>query len=77
MDRDAGAAAGLTEPDDELDTLHNYLTAGLVSGAVGVSVALEVARVGRFHARLGDHAVHVTRRVRSLAGELRSLHPGQ
>ena len=71
VDRDAGAAARLFEADDELDTLHNYLTAELVSGAVGVSVALEMALVGRFYERLGDHAEHVTRRVRFLAGELR------
>jgi phosphate transport system protein len=73
VDRDAGAAARLIEADDELDTLHNYLTAELVSGAVGVSVALEMALVGRFYERLGDHAEHVTRRVRFLAGELAPL----
>ncbi len=70
MDRDVLASARLVEADDELDTLHSYLTAELVSGAVGVSVALEMALVGRFYERLGDHAVHVTRRVRFLAGEL-------
>ena len=69
-DRDAQAAARLLEDDDELDTLHNLLTAELVSGGVGVSVALEMALVGRFYERLGDHAEHVTRRVRFLAGEL-------
>jgi phosphate transport system protein len=69
-DRDPEAAARLFEADDELDMLHNYLTAELVSGAVGVSVALEMALVGRFYERLGDHAEHVTRRVRFLAGEL-------
>jgi phosphate transport system protein len=69
-DRDPEAAARLFDADDELDMLHNYLTAELVSGAVGVSVALEMALVGRFYERLGDHAEHVTRRVRFLAGEL-------
>jgi phosphate transport system protein len=68
-DRDAGAAERLREDDDELDTLHSYLIAELVSGAVGVSVALEMALVGRFYERLGDHAEHVSRRVRFLAGE--------
>jgi phosphate transport system protein len=69
-DRDPGAAARLTAADDELDTLHEYLTAELVSGSVGVSVALEMALVGRFYERLGDHAVHVAERIRFLAGEL-------
>jgi phosphate transport system protein len=73
MDRDPEASARLVEADDELDTLHNYLTAELVSGVVGVSVALEMALVGRFYERLGDHAVHVTRRIRFLAGELSPL----
>jgi phosphate transport system protein len=70
IDRDPEAAGRLIEADDELDTLHNYLTAELVSGTVGVSVALEMALVGRFYERLGDHAEHVTRKVRYLAGEL-------
>ena len=47
----------------------------LVSGSVSVSVALEMALVGRFYERLGDHAVHVTERVRFLAGELGPRQP--
>lgn len=66
-DRDAEAASRLGAADDELDTLHAYLTAELVSGTVGVSVALEMALVGRFYERLGDHAVNVAQRVRFLA----------
>jgi phosphate transport system protein len=69
-DRDAEAAERLREADDELDTLHGYLTAELVGGQTNVSVALEMALIGRFYERLGDHAVHVTERVRFLAGEL-------
>ena len=74
-DRDATAADRLTTADDELDTLHDYLTAELVSGSVGVSVALEMALVGRFYERLGDHAVHVTQRVRFLAGAAAAAAP--
>ena len=66
-DRDALAAERLTAADDEVDTLHAYLTAELVSGKVGVSVALEMALVGRFYERLGDHAVNVAQRIRFLA----------
>lgn len=69
-DRDAGGAERLREEDDELDNLHGYLLAELVGGSVSVSVALEMALIGRFYERLGDHAVHVTERVRFLAGEL-------
>ncbi len=66
-DRDASAAARLESDDDEVDTLHAYLTAELVSGKVGLSVALEMALVGRFYERLGDHAVNVAQRVRFIA----------
>jgi len=69
VDRDPNAFDRLTHADDELDNLHAYLTAELVSGSVGVSVALEMALIGRFYERLGDHAVHVAERVRFLAGE--------
>jgi len=75
VDRDPEAAGRLIEADDELDTLHNYLTAELVSGTVGVSVALEMTLVGRFYERLGDHADHVTRRVRYLAGDVVTRQP--
>ena len=67
IDRDAEAAQRLGAADDELDNLHDYLTAELVSGSVGVSVALEMALVGRFYERLGDHAFHVAERIRFLA----------
>ncbi|MHB8662275.1 MAG: phosphate signaling complex protein PhoU [Acidimicrobiales bacterium] len=73
IDRDANAADRLVAADDEVDTLHDYLTAELVSGSVGVSVALEMALVGRFYERLGDHAVHIAERVRFLADGPRPL----
>jgi phosphate transport system protein len=65
--RDAGAASLLNERDDQLDDLHEQLTAALVSGAVALPAALQTALVGRFYERLGDHAVHVAERVRYLA----------
>jgi phosphate transport system protein len=49
--------------DDELDDLHVQFIAELVGGAVPVQVAIELALVGRFYERLGDHAVNLTRRV--------------
>jgi phosphate transport system protein len=76
IDRDANAADRLVDADDEVDTLHDYLTAELVSGSVGVSVALEMALVGRFYERLGDHAVHIAERVRFLADGPHAVIPG-
>ena len=68
VERDAAAAASLADADDEMDELHVSLTAELVSGNLTVPVALELALVGRFYERLGDHAVNIANRVRYLAG---------
>jgi phosphate transport system protein len=68
VERDASAADTLTDADDEMDELHVSLTAELVSGNLTVPVALELALVGRFYERLGDHAVNIAKRVRYLAG---------
>jgi phosphate uptake regulator len=40
----------------------------LASGWTGLPVAMEMALVAHFYRRLGDHAVHVARRVAYLAG---------
>lgn len=66
-ERQRDAADGLREQDDELDDLHVSLTAELVSGALTLPVAIEMALVGRFYERLGDHAVNVSERLRYLA----------
>ncbi len=49
--------------DDRLDDLHVQLIAELASGSVAVPTAIELALVGRFYERLGDHAVNIARRV--------------
>ena len=63
VERDASAADRLEETDDELDDLQVSLTAELVSGKVSVPIAMEMALIGRYFERLGDHAVNITRRV--------------
>jgi phosphate transport system protein len=65
--RDGTAEPRLRERDDELDDLHVSLTAELASGSLSLPVAIEVALVGRFYERLGDHAVNIAARVRYLA----------
>jgi len=65
--RDPAAAQRLRELDDELDDLHVSFIAELASGTVSVPVAIELALVGRFYERLGDHAVNIAARVRYLA----------
>jgi phosphate transport system protein len=65
--RDGEAEPRLRERDDELDDLHVSLTAELASGSLSLPVAIEMALVGRFYERLGDHAVNIAARVRYLA----------
>src|SRR3954452_4077713 len=67
IERDSDLSDGLNETDDELDELHVSLTAELVSGQLSVPVVLEMALVGRFYERLGDHAVNIANRVRYMA----------
>jgi phosphate transport system protein len=66
-DRNADVAVRLNERDDEVDELHVSLTAELVSGQLTMPVALEMALVGRFYERLGDHAVNIAERIRYIA----------
>jgi phosphate transport system protein len=62
-ERDGGAARRIEIGDDELDELHTSLTAEIASGSVSLPVAIEMALVGRFYERLGDHAVNIARRM--------------
>ncbi|MEW6154334.1 MAG: phosphate signaling complex protein PhoU [Actinomycetota bacterium] len=65
--REAGAGERLRDLDDELDDLHVSFIAELASGKVSVPVAIELALVGRFYERLGDHAVNIGGRVDYIA----------
>lgn len=56
------ATSEIEDTDDELDELHVALTAELVSGSMSVPVAVEVAMIGRFYERFGDHCVNLARR---------------
>jgi phosphate transport system protein len=67
MMRDASAAEALDVLDDELDALHDELTAEILNGDVAVADAMQATLVGRFYERLGDHAVHIARRIARLA----------
>jgi phosphate transport system protein len=53
--------------DDELDALHDELSAEIAKGGTAVADAMQATLVGRFYERLGDHAVHVARRISHLA----------
>lgn len=67
-DRAAGAVAQLEALDDQMDALHDDLRVDLERGALPLGPAVEMALVGRFYERLGDHALHVTERLAYAAG---------
>jgi phosphate transport system protein len=68
FERDADAHGRLTASDDEMDELHANLMAELASGRTSLPVAMDMALIGRFYERLGDHAVNICERIRYLAG---------
>lgn len=65
-DQDAHAAEGLDAVDDGLDALHGRLNAEILDGGIPVADAMQATLVGRFYERLGDHAVHLARRIAHL-----------
>jgi len=66
-DRDADKAGDLDERDDVLDDLHrDYIAQVLEScraGTIEIQAAVQLALVGRYYERIGDHAVNVGERV--------------
>lgn len=65
--RDLAAIAAVSRRDDEMDELRAALVAEVARGSVEIPLAMDMALVARFYERLGDHAVNVGERVRSLA----------
>jgi phosphate transport system protein len=51
---------------DELDDLHTSLTAEVAASPMPASVVMDMALIGRFYERLGDHAVYIARRLDGL-----------
>jgi phosphate transport system protein len=68
VERDPDKAAWLGKRDDQLDELHEQFIAEAASAEIPTWAAMELALLGRFYERLGDHAVHVAERIRYLAG---------
>ena len=65
-DGDANLASALDDMDDRLDQLHkDYIQAilELYAGARDVQMAVQLALVGRYYERIGDHAVNIGQRV--------------
>lgn len=67
-ERAPAAVATLEALDDQMDQLHDQLHDQLQGGALPLGPSVEMALVGRFYERLGDHALHVTERLGYAAG---------
>ena len=66
--RDVAAAMALEDTDDQMDTLRRSMFLALLSDEwdeqVGrVEAAIDVALLGRYYERVGDHAVSMARRL--------------
>lgn len=67
LDR-AADAESLSEDDEEIDILHDRLTAEISSGSMPAPVGAQVTLLARFYERIGDHAVNLARRIEMLHG---------
>ncbi len=65
---DPDLAASLDDLDDVLDALHAQLLEEVVAwgGDRAVREAIQLAMIGRYYERIGDHAVNIGERVRFL-----------
>ena len=66
-ERDPDAAGRLDDVDDRLDDLHDQLVEELGLADLALPDAVQTTLVARFYERLGDHAVHISERIRYLA----------
>ena len=60
-------ALALEEADEEIDILHERLTAEVAREVMPTAVAAQVTLLARFYERLGDHAVNLVRRIDKLS----------
>jgi phosphate transport system protein len=70
IDRNTALADALDDMDDEIDDLHRQYIAAIFEIREGreidLAIAVQLALVGRFYERMGDHAVNIGERVHYL-----------
>jgi len=64
----AARAESLAEDDEEIDILHERLTAEIAAETMPTAIGAQVTLLARFYERLGDHAVNLARRIEMLHG---------
>ena len=64
---DAARAAAIGDMDELLDQIHREFIAQIfethAGSAIDLQVAVQLALIGRFYERLGDHAVNISKRI--------------
>lgn len=79
-DADSGLAAALDDIDDRLDSLHSAFVQTIIEAGIGSNletpVAVQLALIGRYYERIGDHAVNIGERVRYMADGWMPEHTG-
>jgi phosphate transport system protein len=67
IDEDAGLAAAIGDLDDRLDAIHREYIQEIFlvhnAGDLQVQAAVQLALIGRYYERIGDHAVNIGGRV--------------
>ncbi len=79
LEGDASLAAALDDIDDRLDDLHaDFIQAVLEWGSVAgdIQPAVQLALIGRYYERIGDHAVNIGERVRYMVDGWLPEHAG-
>lgn len=78
VDKDAGLAAALDDIDDRLDQVHrDYIqTIFEHQEKLDLQVAVQLALIGRYYERVGDHAVNVGERIRYMVDGWLPEHAG-
>jgi len=68
VEQDASKAAALDDLDDRLDTLRNSYIEEIFeahgAGQIKIRSGVQLAMIGRYYERIGDHAVNMGERVR-------------
>lgn len=80
VDGDADKAAALDDMDDALDNLHKQFIKGIFESHenkhVDLEAGVQLALVGRYYERIGDHAVNIGERVQYMVTGWMPEHSG-
>ena len=80
VESNAGLAAAIDDMDDRLDDLHNDYIQGIFESRAAEDLdlqgAVQLALIGRYYERIGDHAVNVGERVQYMVTGWMPEHTG-